>query len=168
VMIWRRDKARSYVERDVEWWTLLFFLFLFAQSGTLTHVGIAGFFADKLTVLVEGSKEVLMAITLFAGAFISSMLDNVVVVAGFIPIVKELIAINPVYKALWWALLFGACFGGNITIIGSTANMIAIGQLEKIKGISISFLDWFRIGIIVAAITLVFVFLLFLFFPLYL
>ena len=165
VMMWRRQQARNYVERDVEWWTLLFFLFLFAQSGTLTHVGIASFFADKLEMLAEGSRHTLLGITLFGGAIISSMLDNVVVVAGFIPIVKSLISINPVYKILWWALLFGACFGGNLTIIGSTANLIAIGQLEKTKHVSISFWQWFRIGFIVGIITLAFIWLALLVFP---
>lgn len=167
VMVWRRHKARDYVEKDVEWWTLLFFLFLFAQSGVLTHVGIASFFADKLALLAEGSKNVLIGIVLFGGAFISSMLDNVVVVAGFIPIVKGLVAINPVYKILWWALLFGACFGGNMTIIGSTANLIAIGTLEKTKKTTITFGQWFRIGFIVGLITLVFVWMLFLLLPHY-
>jgi len=165
IMMWRREQARNYVERDVEWWTLLFFLFLFAQSGTLTHVGIASFFADKLEVFAEGSRHILISITLFGGAFISSILDNVVVVAAFIPIVKSLIAINPIYRVLWWALLFGACFGGNLTIIGSTANLIAIGQLEKTKRVSISFWQWFRVGSIVGIITLAFTWLMFFIFP---
>ena len=167
IMIWRREKARDYVEKDVEWWTLLFFLFLFAQAGTLTHVGIASFFANKLEILTEGSINVLITIVLFGGAFISSILDNVVVVAGFIPVIKSLIAINPLYKILWWVLLFGACFGGNITIIGSTANLIAIGQLEKTRKISIPFWQWFKVGIIVGLITLVSVWLIFLLLPHY-
>lgn len=167
IMIWRREKARDYVEKDVEWWTLLFFLFLFAQAGTLTHVGIASFFADKLELLVEGSRNVLISIVLFGGAFISSMLDNVVVVASFIPIIKGLIAINASYRILWWVLLFGACFGGNITIIGSTANLIAIGQLEKARKTTITFWQWFKVGFIVGIITLAFVWMVFLLLPHY-
>jgi Na+/H+ antiporter NhaD/arsenite permease-like protein len=167
VMIWRRQKARDYVEKDVEWWTLLFFLFLFAQAGTLTHVGIASFFADKLLLLVEGSRNILVGIVLFGSAFISSMLDNVVVVVSFIPIIKSLVAVDPLYRILWWALLFGACFGGNMTIIGSTANLIAIGQLEKAKKTSITFWQWFKVGFIVSIITLVFVWMVFLLLPYY-
>lgn len=167
VMVWRRHKARDYVEKDVEWWSLLFFLFLFAQSGTLTHVGIASFFADKLMMLVEGSRNTLVSIMLFGSAFISSALDNVVVVASFIPIVKSLVAINPTYKVLWWVLLFGACYGGNMTIIGSTANLVAIGILEKTKKTSISFWRWFKVGFTVGIITLVFVWLVFLLLPYY-
>ncbi|MEA3305499.1 MAG: hypothetical protein U9R52_01635, partial [Candidatus Omnitrophota bacterium] len=94
------------------------------------------------------------SIVLFGGAFISSMLDNVVVVVGFIPIVKSLVAIDSMYKILWWALLFGACFGGNLTIIGSTANLIAIGALEKSRKTSISFGVWFKAGLGIVVITL--------------
>ena len=154
IMMWQRDKARSYVEKDVEWWTLLFFLFLFAQSGTLTHVGIADFFAGKLMSFVGGSRDVLVSIIFFVSGAVSGVLDNVVVVAGFIPIVKGLVNIDSAYNVLWWTLLFGACFGGNMTIIGSTANIIAIGALEKTRKVSISFWEWFKVGSIVTVLTL--------------
>lgn len=167
IMIWRRHKARGYVEKDVEWWSLLFFLFLFAQAGALTHVGVASFFANKLSGLAAGSRNILVGIMLFGSAIVSSVLDNVVVVASLIPIVKSLVAINPVYKVLWWALLFGACFGGNMTIIGSTANIVAIGALEKTKKTTISFVRWLKPGLIASVVTLVFVWLVLLLLPHY-
>ena len=49
---------------------------------------------------------------------------------------------------LWWALLFGACFGGNITLIGSTANIVALGMLEKHSHRGIGFFQWLKIGLI--------------------
>ncbi len=167
IMIWRHDKARGYIEKDVEWWTLLFFLFLFAQSGTLTQIGIADFFANKLAAFAGGNRHILVTIVLFVGGSVSSVLDNVVVVAGFIPIVKELVRIEAGYSVLWWALLFGACFGGNMTIIGSTANIIAIGALEKARKRSITFWEWFKPGIIIGATTLFFIWLLLLCLPYY-
>ena len=59
----------------------------------------------------------------------------------------------------WWALLFAACFGGNITVIDSTANIIAVGTLEKQRNMTISFKYWLKIGLIVGVVTLVFVYL---------
>lgn len=167
IMIWQRDKARSYVEKDVEWWTLLFFLFLFAQSGALTRIGIADFFANKLMALAGENRNILLSIVFFSSGIVSSMLDNVVVVAASIPIVKGLINIDPSYNTLWWALLFGACYGGNMTIIGSTANIIAIGALEKTRKVSISFWEWFKVGGLITAITLIAVWLSMLFLPCY-
>jgi Na+/H+ antiporter NhaD/arsenite permease-like protein len=49
---------------------------------------------------------------------------------------------------LWWALLFGACFGGNITMIGSTANIVALGMLEKRYRTRIVFMEWFKVGLL--------------------
>ncbi len=167
IMVWRREKARSYIEHDVEWWTLLFFMFLFAQAGVLASTGVTQLMAQKLLFIVAESRICLIATILFGSAFISSALDNVVVVAGSIPVIQSLNLMLGTKSVLWWVLLFGACFGGNITIIGSTANIIAIGSLEKKRNISISFLSWFKIGIIVGMVTLAFVFVAIMLLPYY-
>jgi len=157
IMVWRHAQARNYIEHDVEWWTLLFFLFLFAQVGVLTETGVAAVLSEKLLMLVAQSKVGLIATILFGGALISSALDNVVVVAGFIPILDNLTRVLELKSILWWALLFGACFGGNITVIGSTANIMALGTLERKHNITISFQYWFKIGIVVGLTTLAFI-----------
>ena len=43
--------------------------------------------------------------------------------------------------------LFGACFGGNITMIGSTANIVALGMMEKRYRTRIFFMEWFKVGL---------------------
>ncbi|MDP3732692.1 MAG: hypothetical protein Q8R31_06725 [Candidatus Omnitrophota bacterium] len=52
-------------------------------------------------------------------------------VAAFIPIIQNFVGLGINPNPLWFALLFGGCFGGNITMIGSTANIIALGILKK-------------------------------------
>lgn len=167
IMVWRRDKARSYIESDVEWWTLLFFLFLFAQAGIIGEIGVAGVLAKKLLSLVGYNKAFLLSAIIFGGAIISSVLDNVVVVAGFIPIIHSLKEILPTQNILWWGLLFGACFGGNMTVIGSTANIMAIGTLERQRKTTISFLFWLKTGLVAAFATLAFAWLALLLIPYY-
>ena len=119
----------------------------------------------KILMLFSNNFTAILSTVLFGGAFISSLLDNVVVVTAFIPIIKSINLLTSMDGTLWWALLFGACFGGNITIIGSTANFIAIGKLEKDRNESISFLSWFKVGILVGVVTLTCAFLFFLFAP---
>ena len=167
IMVWRRFKARSYIEKSVDWWTLLFFMFLFAQAGILADKGVAEILAKNILLFVSNSKILLISTILFGGAFISSALDNVVVVVGFIPILHSLKAILNVESILWWALLFAACFGGNITVIGSTANIMAIGTLEKYKQTSIGFFYWLKIGLVVGLVTLSFILACLLFIPYY-
>ena len=167
IMVWRRDRARVYVERDVEWWTLLFFIFLFAQAGILAKTGVAETWARKLLVVTSGNKFILVPTILFGTAIVSSALDNIVVVAGFIPVLKSLSSILDMKHLLWWAFLFGACFGGNITIIGSTANIMALGTMERCRGQTIGFFYWFKIGAVVGFFTLIFALALLLFIPYY-
>jgi Na+/H+ antiporter NhaD/arsenite permease-like protein len=54
----------------------------------------------------------------------------------------------------WWALLFGGCFGGNLTVIGSTANLVAIGAFERVTGKSVRFRDWIAVGSIITVVSM--------------
>lgn len=154
-MIYRHDKARHFIEKDIEWNSLLFFMFLFAMAGTIRHIGIADFFAMKIVKNIGNSPGLLSGVVLFSSGIISSMLDNVVVVASYIPVIKSLQTLHVNMTPLWWALLFGACYGGNITLIGSTANIVAIGILEKERKIKIGFLEWFWVGLTVGIISMI-------------
>ncbi len=153
VMIWKHHKARKYIEKDVEWWTLLFFLLLFVQAGTLKYTGATVFIAQKMLEAMGSNLNLLTAAIMWISTIGSSMLDNVVLVAAFIPIIQGFEHINISQQSLWWALLFGGCLGGNITLIGSTANIVAIGILEKEKRLKINFLDWLWVGLTVGLIT---------------
>ncbi len=76
-----------------------------------------------------------------------------VLVAAFIPIIQNFATLGINSNPLWWVLLFGGCLGGNITMIGSTANIAALGMLDKQKKFKMSFLQWFKIGSVVGLIT---------------
>jgi len=167
VMIWKWQKARGYIEHDVEWWTLLFFLLLFAQAGTLKYTGATDVLAKHLVGLAGNNVSVLSGIVLWISAAGSSILDNVVLVAAFIPIVQSFQGLNFSLQPLWWALLFGGCLGGNITLVGSTANIVALGILEKEKKIRVSFFQWFWVGLIVGVVTTIIVWLALLILPIY-
>ncbi|MDD5115591.1 MAG: SLC13 family permease [Candidatus Omnitrophica bacterium] len=153
VMIWKHNKARKYIEKDVEWWTLLFFLLLFVQAGTLKYTGATIFIAKHMLAACGNSLGLLVSAVLWISAIGSSILDNVVLVAAFIPVVQGFQSLSIDLQPLWWALLFGGCLGGNITLIGSTANIVAIGILEKEKRVKISFFNWFWVGLSVGLIT---------------
>ncbi|MDP8259960.1 MAG: SLC13 family permease [Candidatus Gygaella obscura] len=167
VMIWKHKRAREYIEKDVEWWTLLFFMLLFAQAGTLKYTGATDVLAEKLVSFAGSSVTFLTGIVLWVSAIGSCMLDNVVLVAAFIPIIQSFEALNINIQPLWWALLFGGCFGGNITIIGSTANIVALGILEKDKNIKITFFKWFWIGSTIGLMTTTIVWIVLSIFPFY-
>ena len=167
VMIWRKGKARKHIEHDVEWWTLLFFLLLFAQAGTLKYTGATDVLARHLAQLTNNSMAFLTGIILWISAIGSAVLDNVVLVAALIPVVQSFNISSAGQQALWWALLFGGCLGGNITLVGSTANIVALGMLEKQKNIHMTFMRWFWAGLTVGIITTVVVWVVLLVVPFY-
>ncbi len=149
VMIVRRNRARHYVEREVDWWTLLFFMLLFAIAGTLQHTEVDNVMAERFAGVCGASLYVLVPFILVITSIGSAFVDNVIFVAAFCPVIEEM-ARNIKDLPLWWALLFGACFGGNITMIGSTANIVAIGMLEKKSHIQVTFFQWLKVGVLSA------------------
>ena len=154
LMIFRSHRARHYVENSIEWWSLLFFMMLFAVSFALEHCGVTDVIAEEIAP--DGaapSKFLLTPLIVAITAVGSAFVDNIVFVSTFIPIIKKIVATAPEMSPLWWALLFGACFGGNITAIGSTANLVAISMLGKKYSIKVAFLEWLKVGLVVGVVS---------------
>lgn len=153
VMLMRRDRARHYVEREVDWWTILFFMLLFAIAGTLEYTGVTELLAKAIAGWFGRELASLIPAIMVTSALGSAFVDNVIFVAAFTPVIEELgRAVHAM--PLWWAFLFGACFGGNITLIGSTANIVALGMLEKNAHTHIRFWDWLKIGVLTAGVSM--------------
>ena len=154
LMVFRSHRARHYVEQSVEWWSLLFFMMLFAVSASLEACGVTDVIAEQIAP--DGaapSKYILTPLIVAITAVGSAFVDNIVFVSTFIPIIKKIVADAPQMQPLWWALLFGACFGGNITAIGSTANLVAISMLGKRYSIKVAFVEWLKVGILVGLVS---------------
>ena len=96
---------------------------------------------------VSRFRQSLVPLIFASSAVGSAFVDNVIFVASFCPVIDQL-SLNVQSMPLWWALLFGACFGGNITMIGSTANIVALGMLEKHTGRHMTFFRWLRVGLL--------------------
>jgi len=148
-----RERARQLVERRVDWWTLSFFLLLFASVGTLNYVGVDQKIAAKLTSLPLGEIPLLVVFTTLAG-LMSAFMDNVLAVATLLPIVEELGTFGINNQPFWWGALFAGTFFGNLTLIGSTANIVAIGILERRELGHITLKEWIKPGALVSIPTL--------------
>ena len=155
IALWlNRDDAREIIEKRVDWWTLSFFIVLFASVGTLKLTGVTSVLAHWVMEVARGRLGVLLALITGAASLLTAFLDNVLAVATFIPVMGELANAGVHTTPIWWGLLFGGTLFGNMTIIGSTANIVAIGLLEKKKLGSIAFMTWLWPGLLVSAVTL--------------
>jgi len=131
---------------DVEWVTIFFFGGLFVLVGSLESIGVISILAEKLLNVTQGDLGVTTILVLWMSAVLSSFLDNIPYVATMIPLVNEMESLSTSnFEPVWWALSIGACLGGNGTIIGASANVVARGIVER-NGHKISFLGYMKIA----------------------
>jgi Na+/H+ antiporter NhaD/arsenite permease-like protein len=136
---------------EVDWSTMVFFAGLFVVVGALEAQGVTHAAADWLLGLPAGP---LLPVGLMTGvAILSAFIDNVPIVAAAIPLVRIILEHHPGYGTdLWFALAIGAAVGGNATLVGASANVVAAG-LAKARGYSLSFKEFLRWGAPLAVMT---------------
>jgi Na+/H+ antiporter NhaD/arsenite permease-like protein len=149
-------EAKELIEHRVDWATLAFFLMLFVVVGALESTGVTGVAARYLGDSTSGHPAALVLAVGWATGLLSAVLANMLAVATFLPIVADLKAHGAVCpSAVYWLMLFGATFMGNMTSVGSACNIIACGMAQKRGQETISFFRWLRIGIIVSLASMV-------------
>ena len=138
------------VLRDVEWSTLLFFVGLFVLVGGLEVTGFVGSIAQALTGVGEGGSVTTAIVVIWGSGLASGIVDNIPFTATMIPVIQDLAEAENLSEAqvkpLWWSLALGADFGGNLTLIGASANVVVAGMSER-AGQRISFLKFMLYGI---------------------
>ncbi len=120
---------------------------LFVVIGGLTNVGIIDDFASMIVKFGGNNLFLLYTIVVWGSVLISAFVDNIPYVATMLPVltaVTTTLGIEP--YLLYFGLLSGATLGGNITPIGASANIAAVGMLRK-EGYEVSFKEFMRIGL---------------------
>ena len=131
--------------QTVEWPTLFFFVGLFILVGAVVKAGIISALAQQAIALTGGNVGFTAMLVLWMSGVLSAIVDNIPYAATMIPLVKELgtsMDIEPVI----WALILGADFGGNATVIGASANVV-VSSMSEAKGHPISFMRYLRYGV---------------------
>jgi Na+/H+ antiporter NhaD/arsenite permease-like protein len=151
-------KPRDYVQ-DVEWSTLIFFAGLFIMVGGLVSSGALAELSTFLKELFAGNTQLAALSILSISAVLSGIIDNIPYVTAMSPVISDLSVglVGRQEHVLWWSLAFGADFGGNATIIGASANVVAIGLAAK-AGIHISFWKFAKYGVLVTAVSIAMVY----------
>ena len=143
------QRVHETFSKDVEWLVIGFFIFLFMIVGAVEHTGLLDVVAAQIQVTFGDNLLICALAILWISAIFSAFLDNIPFTAVMLPVVANLIDFYAAQGVdahfLWWALAFGACLGGNGTIIGASANLVAAGLLEKEK-FHLSFMEYFKIG----------------------
>src|SRR5918995_340043 len=146
---------------EVDWSTLIFFTGLFIIVGIAQHVGLIGILSSVVINLTGGNFWNTYIMVIWLSGIASAFVDNIPFTATMIPLVEALNADPKIAQIvdefeispLWWALALGADFGGNGTLIGSSAGVVAAGLSERF-GYRITFVRWFKIGFPFMLVTL--------------
>lgn len=140
------------VLEHVEWPTLVFFIMLFIIVGATVETGVIDMLARGVLNLSGGSLILAAVLIIWVSAFASAFIDNIPFTATMLPVVMYLSESLGAGNTLWWALALGACFGGNGTYIGASANVVTIGLAER-AGYPFKFLDFLKVGMPVMIVT---------------
>ena len=131
-LVWVRPDIQEVLKR-IEWSVLIFFGALFVMVGGLEGAGVM----ESIVGLLERASNVppiLFGVGLiWVVAVLSAVVDNVPITIALIPVIRGLGETGINITPLWWALAFGAGFGGSGTMIGSTANTIVTTLSEKTR-----------------------------------
>lgn len=163
----RQHGVLAILEKDIEWPTLAFFIFLFILVGAAVATGLIETLSQTLGTLIrvvstdfglspKGTMLLAALLILWVSGFLSAVVDNIPYTAVTIPLVASLIGQlggGPDSQVLWWALALGACLGGNGTLIGASANVTVTGLAEK-DGKRIPFNEFTAFGARVTVLTL--------------
>jgi len=144
----------------VEFGTLMFFAALFILMETLSELGLISWIADRLIELIgtasPGRPRLALAcfLIVWVSGISSAFIDNIPYTATLAPVVVQIATeLDLPINTIVWALALGSCLGGNGTLIGASANVVAVGLVEK-EGWKVTFIDFFKFGAPITFITL--------------
>jgi len=139
----------------VEWTTLAFFVGLFILVGGLVETGVIDKAQEWMIEISGGDERNLAMIIIWFGGTASAIVDNIPFTATMVEILAQITEENPTEKTspLWWALVLGADFGGNATMVGASANVLVVA-LARARGYPISFLGFMKYGIPISIVSM--------------
>jgi len=160
MVISRKDPEDIF--KAVEWPTLFFFIGLFILVEGLVEIGFISILADNAIKLTNGDLKKTSLLILWLSGVASAIIDNIPYTATLIPMIgdentgiihsmlvnHEGHSLEVIRYALWWALSLGACLGGNGTLIGASANVVAAGIASK-SGKTLSFWTFTKYGALI-------------------
>lgn len=153
LLISRLNPAELF--EHIEWTTLLFFMGLFVVVGALEHAGVFRQVAQSLTGAVGHDIGLGILLVGLCSALISGFVDNIPFTISMASVLKEMqTQLGPAMEPLWWALSLGACLGGNLTLIGASANIV-VSDIAAREGHPISFMRFIQYGTPIALLTTV-------------
>lgn len=134
----------------VEWATLLFFMGLFIVVSGAGEVGLFAYVAKSIFRLTGSNPYFAVVLVLWVSGICAGGINAFSFTAAALPVVKTLATDlgleGAASQPLWWALALGACLGGNLTPIGTAANLVVMDISAK-SGHPVTFGKFMKWGV---------------------
>ena len=161
-LVWHELKHKESISllKDLDWHTFFFLIGIFILVGSLTYKGVIDDIAGCIIKYTKGNKFLAYTAIVWLSVLLSAFIDNIPYIVAMIPVAKLVAVSLGVSPELFlFGLLIGTSLGGNITPIGASANLVAVGLLRKEKH-HVKFIDFIKIGLpfTVSAVTAAYLF----------
>lgn len=144
LLVTRRTSPES-VFQEIDWSLLVFFAGLFVVTGGLEVSGLSRQWLEALRPYLDGGLLSLSGVSVV----LSNVVSNVPAVMLLRPIVPTLE--DP--TRAWLAIAMATTLAGNLTLIGSVANLI-VAEIARRRGVELSFTEYLKAGTAIAVLTL--------------
>lgn len=154
IMLVRYKAVADRFYKAIDWDLLFFFVCLFAVINVMEHALVLNLIGEWLMPILGLGDSAGPAALLVASAAASSVTDNIPLAAMLAKILGAIpeMASNP-DSPYWWAVIFGANLGGNITPIGSASTLVSVTIIHK-YGLNLSFAGFVKVALPYAVIQL--------------
>lgn len=133
--------------KEIDYFTLMLLAGLFIVIGGITEAGIVTQISELFVRLSGDDLFVIYTLLVWASVLFSAFIDNIPYIATMLPVTAGIASIMGVEPyLLYFGLLSGATLGGNLTPIGASANITALGILRK-GGYEVSSKDFMKISV---------------------
>lgn len=133
--------------REIDYETILLLAGLFVVISGITQAGVVDAIAELFVKLGGDNIFIIYTVIVWASVLFSAFIDNIPYVATMLPVVQGIsLAMGVDPYLLYFGLLAGATLGGNLTPIGASANIAAIGILRK-NGYEVPTKEFMRVGV---------------------
>jgi Na+/H+ antiporter NhaD/arsenite permease-like protein len=147
--MFKKKDLKAFIKtvKEIDYFTLLLLSGLFIVIAGITEAGVVNEISKLFVQFSNNNIFLIYTIIVWASVFFSAFIDNIPYIATMLPVVQgiaQILGIDPII--LYFGLLSGATLGGNLTPIGASANITALGILRK-DGYEISSKTFMKISV---------------------
>lgn len=132
LMLIRYKSEADKFYKAIDWDLIGFFMALFVVINVMEHAHVLDAIGKGVQFMIGESESAFgTGSLLISSAIFSSVTDNIPLAAMLAKILASLGTAAD--SSLWWAVVFGANLGGNLTPIGSASTLVAVTIMHKHK-----------------------------------